>query len=77
MKSLSTSELGSRYYFQIEFRVSSWTFLLFVVIWYDVIFQTNKTSKLLQTKGVSLDVLKLEMRATRKFFLGVPRPWVS
>ena len=32
-------------------------------------FQINKTSKLLQTKGVSLDVVQSEMRATWKFFL--------
>jgi len=29
----------------------------------------NKTSKLKQTKDVSLDVLQSKMRATRKFFL--------
>lgn len=49
--------------------VSSWSFLLSVVIWYEVLFQINKTSKLLQTKGVSLDVLQSEMRATKTFFL--------
>jgi len=48
---------------------SKYSFLLSVVIWYDVLFQINKTSKLLQAKGVSLDVLQSEMRATEKFFL--------
>jgi len=33
-------------------QLSSWRFLLSILIWHDVLFQVNKTSKILQSYGV-------------------------
>ena len=33
--------------------VSSWKFILSLVIWHDILFQVNKASKLMQTCGIS------------------------
>ena len=33
--------------------ISSWKFILAIVIWHDILFQGNKTSKLMQTCGIS------------------------
>ena len=35
--------------------LSKWSFLLSVFIWYDILFQVNKASKILQSYGVSLE----------------------
>ena len=47
--------------------ISSWKFILAIVIWHDILFQVNKTSKLMQTFDISLDVIKSEIHATRSF----------
>ena len=47
--------------------LSKWSFLLSVFIWYDILFQVNKASKILQSYGVSLHTMETEIRATEKF----------
>ena len=38
-----------------------------IVIWQDILFQVNKTSKLTQTCDISLDVIKSEIHTTQSF----------
>ena len=38
--------------------LSKWSFLLSVFIWYDILFQVNKASKILQSYGVSLHTME-------------------
>ena len=40
--------------------ISSWKFILAIVIWHDILFQVYKTGKLMQTCGILLDVTKSE-----------------
>ena len=47
--------------------LSKWSFLLSVFIWYDILFQVNKASKILQSYGVSLHTKETEIQATEKF----------
>ena len=47
--------------------ISSWKFILAIVIWHDILFQVNKTSKLMQTCGIASDVIKSEIHATQSF----------
>ena len=47
--------------------ISSWKFILACVIWHDILFQVNKTRKLVQTCSISLDVIKSEIHATQSF----------
>ena len=47
--------------------ISSWKFILAIVIWHDILFQVNKTSKLMQTCGISSDVIKSEIYTTQSF----------
>ena len=47
--------------------VSSWKLILAIAIWHDILFQVNKTSKFMQTCGVSLDVIKSEIHTTQSF----------
>ena len=47
--------------------LSKWSFLLSVFIWYDILFQVNKASKILQSYGVSLHTMETEIQATEKF----------
>ena len=47
--------------------LSKWSFLLSVFIWYDILFQVNKTSKILQSYGISLHTMETEIQATEKF----------
>ena len=47
--------------------LSNWSFLLSVFIWYDILFQVNKASKILQSYGVSLHTMETEIQATEKF----------
>ena len=47
--------------------VLSWKFILSLVIWHDILFQVNKASKLMQTCGISIDVVKTEIHATQSF----------
>ena len=47
--------------------LSKWSFLLSVFISYDILFQVNKASKILQSYGVSLHTMETEIQATEKF----------
>ena len=47
--------------------LSKWSFLLSVFIWYDILSQVNKASKILQSYGVSLHTMETEIQATEKF----------
>ena len=47
--------------------LSKWSCLLSVFIWYDILFQVNKASKILQSYGVSLHTMETEIQATEKF----------
>ena len=47
--------------------LTSWKFVLSVVIWYDLLFHINKTSKIMQTCGISLEIIELEIKATLAF----------
>ena len=47
--------------------LSKWSFLLSVFIWYDILFQVNKASKILQSYGVSLHTMETEIQTTEKF----------
>ena len=42
-------------------------FFLSVFIWYDILFQVNKASKILQSYGVSFHTMETEIQATEKF----------
>ena len=45
-------------------RIEVWSFIWSIVIWHDLLFQINKTSKAMQTFGVSFEVVKTEIKAT-------------
>ncbi|XP_065642775.1 uncharacterized protein LOC136074390 [Hydra vulgaris] len=45
--------------------IRTWPFLLSIIIWYDVLFQINKSSKLLQSSATSFDILASEINATK------------
>ena len=47
--------------------LSKWRFLLSVFVWYDILFQVNKASKILQSYGISLHTMETEIQATEKF----------
>ena len=47
--------------------ISSWKFILAIFIWHDILFQVNKTSKFMQTCGISSDVLKSKIHTTQSF----------
>ena len=47
--------------------ITSWKFVLSVVIWYDLLFHINKTCKIMQTCGISLEIIELEIKATLAF----------
>ena len=47
--------------------LSKRSFLLSVFIWYDILFQVNKASKILQSYRVSLHTMETEIQATEKF----------
>lgn len=46
---------------------TSWRFVLCVVIWYNVLYQINRVSKLLQSPKMSIDVLKRETDNVKHF----------
>ena len=48
------------------FGTESWSFILSVVICHDLLFQINRTSKVMQTSGDSLEVAEIEIKATEK-----------
>ncbi|XP_065654890.1 zinc finger MYM-type protein 1-like [Hydra vulgaris] len=47
--------------------IRTWPFLLSIIIWYNVSFQINKSSKLLQSSATYLDILASEINATKAF----------
>ena len=47
--------------------ITSLKFVLSVVIWYDLLFHISKTSKIMQTCGISLEIIELEIKATLAF----------
>ncbi|XP_065645556.1 zinc finger MYM-type protein 1-like [Hydra vulgaris] len=47
--------------------IRTWPFLLSIIIWYEVLFQINKSRKLLQSSATSLDILASEINATKAF----------
>ena len=47
--------------------ISSWKFILAIVAWHDNLFQVYKTSKFMQTCGISSDVIKSEIHTTQYF----------
>ena len=47
--------------------ISSWKFILAIVIWHDILFQVNKTNKFMQTCGILSDVVKSEIHTTKSF----------
>ena len=47
------------------YAISSWKFILAIVIWHDILFQVNKTSKFMQTCGILSDVIKSEIHTTQ------------
>ena len=52
--------------------VTSWPFVLTVCTRYDILFHVNKTSKLIQSPDISLDVPQVEVTATKKFLADYP-----
>jgi len=49
--------------------ISSWSFILTSIIWYDILFQINSTSKVLQKKSASLRVMRSELKAAEGFLI--------
>ncbi len=47
--------------------LKSWRFLLCTMIWYNVLYQVNLVSKLLQSPDVSLETLKAETEGVRQY----------
>ena len=47
--------------------INTWPFFVSTVVWYDVLFVVNKTSKLMQQTSISLDVLQREIGSTLDF----------
>ena len=48
----------------------SWSFILSIAIWHDPFFQINKTSKVMQTSGVSLEAVETEIKAKSSLYGG-------
>ena len=48
-------------------KIKTFQFILSVIIWYDLLFNINKTSKILQEDGASLPTLKKEIETTISF----------
>ena len=47
--------------------IASWSFIICVVVWYDVLFKTNKTSKMMQSPEFAIDTLERELQANEDF----------
>ena len=47
-------------------RIETWSFILSIVVWHDILFHINKTSKVMQTTGVSMEVVEKEIKATEE-----------
>ncbi|KAL1270827.1 hypothetical protein QQF64_029843 [Cirrhinus molitorella] len=44
-----------------------WPFVVSTIVWYNVLFQTNKVSKILQSPKVSVETAREEIRAVKEF----------
>ncbi|XP_051953036.1 uncharacterized protein LOC127622912 [Xyrauchen texanus] len=51
----------------LEQEITSWKFLLTVIIWYNILHEVNRVSKLLQSPQVGIDVLQCEVGYVLKF----------
>ena len=51
----------------LEQEITSWKFLLTVIIWYNILHEVNRVSKLLQSPQVGIDVLQYEVGYVLKF----------
>ncbi|CAM4705206.1 unnamed protein product [Leuciscus chuanchicus] len=51
----------------LEQEIRSWKFLLTVIIWYNILHEVNRVSKLLQSPQVGIDVLQYEVGYVFKF----------
>jgi len=49
--------------------ISSWSFILAVTIWCDILSQTNSTRKVLPKKSASVLVMQSEFKIPEKFLL--------
>ncbi|RXM99434.1 Zinc finger MYM-type protein 1 [Acipenser ruthenus] len=47
--------------------LTTWRFILCVVIWYNVLYQVNRVSKLLQSPSVSIETVKREIDGVKQF----------
>ena len=47
-------------------RTESWGFILCIVIYHDLLFQINKTSKVMQISGALLKAVDREIKATEE-----------
>jgi len=54
--------------------LSKWSFLLSMCIWYDILFQVNKASKILQSYGVSLHTTETEIQQLKSFCKTIAQP---
>lgn len=51
----------------IQNEIMTWCFVLCVVIWYNVLYQINYVSKILQSPSVSLETLKKETQGVQTY----------
>lgn len=51
----------------IQNEIMTWCFVLCVVIWYNVLYQINHVSKILQSPSVSLETLKKETQGVQTY----------
>ncbi|CAJ1059664.1 zinc finger MYM-type protein 1-like [Xyrichtys novacula] len=51
----------------IKAELMTWRFVLCTVIWYNILYQINRVSKILQSPSVSLETLKAETSAVRTY----------
>lgn len=51
----------------IHQELQRWPFLVSTIVWYNVLFQINKVSKILQSPKVSVETVKEEIRAVKEF----------
>ena len=48
-------------------QINSWQFVICLVVWYDVLYQINRISKLFQCPQIDIAVLKLEIQAVETY----------
>src|SRR5688572_6437331 len=62
---LGPPNLADHYASSLANYIASWSFIICVVICYDVLFQINKTSKMMQSPAI--DTLERELQASKDF----------